>query len=219
MFNFLPQNISNQETTDYGFSGYKLPNYGSNFKLPSVGTGSTNLPSTNYGFTGSKLPSYGQSAFAGESFNNDIEKYKKYFAGNFDTTANMPNPLSNSTALEGVGNAANTNTKGITESMWDRFINAPFLSTIDPKTNQITQGTGNFLLSGLNSAMNMFMGLKSYNLMKQQVEMQKREYEKNFQAKQQMVNSAMEDRQKARVASNPNAYMNVNDYMNKYGIK
>ena len=211
MFNFLPQNASTQETTNYGFSDFKLPGVSSEFKLPSVGSNYTNFTSNFPSFNGAVNNNFSQS-----SFSDDMAHFKKYFDNQYNAAMNPSNSVFNTSVPE---NIPNTGTKPAGESLWDRFINAPFLSTIDPKTNQITQGTGNFMLSGLNSAMNYFMGIKSYNLAKQQIDMQKKEYERNFQAKQQMANSAMEDRQKARVASNPNAYMNVNDYMNKYGIK
>ena len=35
----------------------------------------------------------------------------------------------------------------------------------------------------------------------------------------QTLNTQMEDRQRARVASNPTAYQSVGDYMNKNGLK
>ena len=211
MFNFLPQDTSTQETTNYGFSGFKLPNTNSVFKLPTANAGYTNF-ATNF-------PSFNETAntnFSQNSFNDDLAHFKKYFDNQYNAAMNPSNSVFNTSVTE---NTPNKGTKPTGESWWDRFTNAPFLTTIDPKTGQITQGTGNFMLSGLNSAMNLYMGIKNYNLAKQQIDMQKKEYERNFQAKQQMANSAMEDRQKARVASNPNAYMNVNEYMNKYGIK
>lgn len=211
MFNFLPQNASTQETTNYGFSGFKLPGVSSEFKLPSVGSNYTNFASNFPSFNGAVNNNFSQS-----SFSDDMAHFKKYFDNQYSAAMNPSNSVFNTSVTE---NIPNMGTKPAGESLWDRFTNAPFLSTIDPKTNQITQGMGNYMLSGLNSAMNLFMGIKNYNLAKQQIDLQKKEYERNFQAKQQMVNSAMEDRQKARVASNPNAYMNVNDYMNKYGIK
>lgn len=211
MFNFLPQDTSTQETTNYGFSGFKLPNTNSVFKLPTTNSGYTNFATNFPSFNGAVNNNFSQS-----SFSDDMAHFKKYFDDQYNAATNPSNSVFNTATFE---NSSNMGTKPAGESLWDRFTNAPFLSTIDPKTNQITQGMGNYMLSGLNSAMNLFMGIKNYNLAKQQIDLQKKEYERNFQAKQQMVNSAMEDRQKARVASNPNAYMNVNDYMNKYGIK
>lgn len=66
------------------------------------------------------------------------------------------------------------------------------------------------LLQGLGSA---YMGMKQYGLAKDQLQFSKDAFNKNYAAQAAMTNSNMEDRQRARVASNPGAYQSVGDYM------
>lgn len=80
-----------------------------------------------------------------------------------------------------------------------------------PGWGSLALGTGQALLSG-------YMGMKQYGLGKKTLEQNKRQFDLNFGAQQKTINSRMEDRQKARVASNPGAYESVSDYMKKNGI-
>lgn len=71
-------------------------------------------------------------------------------------------------------------------------------------------------LRGLGSA---WMGMKQYGLAKDQLKESQRQFDKNFEAQRQLTNSRLEDRQRARVASNPGAYRSVGEYMQEYGVK
>jgi len=73
-------------------------------------------------------------------------------------------------------------------------------------------GLGQGLLSG-------YQGMKQFGLAEDQFKESQRQYEQNYAAQKQVTNADMEDRQRARVASNPGAYQSVNDYMTKNGIK
>lgn len=70
-------------------------------------------------------------------------------------------------------------------------------------------------LQGLGSA---YMGMKQYGLAKDQFDESKRQFELNYGAQKKLTNSRLEDRQRARVASNPGAYESVGSYMQKNGI-
>ena len=72
------------------------------------------------------------------------------------------------------------------------------------------------LIQGLGST---YMGMKQYGLAKEQLQFSKDSFNKNYAAQAQMTNASMEDRQRARVASNAGAYQSVGDYMAKNGIK
>ena len=72
------------------------------------------------------------------------------------------------------------------------------------------------LLQGLGSA---YMGMQQYGLAKDQLQFSKDSFNKNYAAQKSMTNATMEDRQRARVASNPGAYQSVGDYMAQNGIK
>ena len=73
-------------------------------------------------------------------------------------------------------------------------------------------GLGQGLLSG-------YQGMQQYGMAKDAFEESKRRYEKNYAAQKQITNADLEDRQRARVASNAGAYQSVSEYMNKNGIK
>jgi hypothetical protein len=71
-------------------------------------------------------------------------------------------------------------------------------------------------INGLGSA---FMGMQQYGLAKKTFDESRRQFNLNFDAQRSLTNSRLEDRQRARVASNPGAYQSVGDYMNRYGVK
>lgn len=66
---------------------------------------------------------------------------------------------------------------------------------------------------------NAFMGMKQYGLAKDQLAASKKQFETNFAAQKGLTNANLEDRQRARIASNAGAYQSVGDYMNKNGVK
>ncbi len=77
-----------------------------------------------------------------------------------------------------------------------------------------TAGLG--VLQGLGSA---YMGMKQYGLAKDAFAENKRQFGLNYDAQRTTTNSALEDRQRARVASNAGAYESVGNYMDRNGIK
>lgn len=79
-------------------------------------------------------------------------------------------------------------------------------------------GTGMQALGMLQGLGNLYLGMKNYGLAKDTLNQSKKEFEMNWGAQKNMVNSQLQDRQRARVASNPGAYQSVGDYMQQYGI-
>ena len=73
-------------------------------------------------------------------------------------------------------------------------------------------------LQGLASLGGLYLGMKQYGLQKQALNNARDQWNKNYEAQRKTINSQLEDRQRARVASNPTAYQSVGDYMNKYRI-
>lgn len=71
-------------------------------------------------------------------------------------------------------------------------------------------GTALGAASGL---MQGFMGMQNYGLAKDQLNFQKDAFEKNLANQTKLTNNSLEDRQRARVASNAGAYQSVDDYM------
>lgn len=81
------------------------------------------------------------------------------------------------------------------------------------------QGWAGPALQGVSSLANMYMGMKQYGLAKDQLAFQKDSFNKQYDANRTLTNSRLEDRQAARVASNPGAYQSVGDYMNQNKVK
>jgi len=82
-----------------------------------------------------------------------------------------------------------------------------------------TQGWGGMAIGAASGLLNGYMGMKQYGLAKDQLEEGKRQYDANYAAQRSTTNASLEDRQRARVASNSGAYESVGSYMNKNGIK
>lgn len=85
--------------------------------------------------------------------------------------------------------------------------------------NKDNPGWGGFALGALNAGSNIFFGMKQYGLAKQTLAENKRQFQLNYDAQKQTTNTALEDRQRARVASNAGAYQSVGDYMKENGVK
>ena len=80
-------------------------------------------------------------------------------------------------------------------------------------------GWGGLALNAAGGVASAFLGMKQYGLAKQTLEENKRQFGLNYAAQRQTTNTRLEDRQRARVASNANAYQSVGDYMAVNGIK
>lgn len=72
------------------------------------------------------------------------------------------------------------------------------------------------VVSGIGSS---YMGMQKLGLAKDTLKENKRQYNQNYQAQRDSINTQYEDRQRARVASNPGAYQSVGEYMDKNRIK
>lgn len=81
-----------------------------------------------------------------------------------------------------------------------------------------TTGWGMPVIQGASALMNGFMGMKNYGLAKKQFEFSKDMALKNLENQTKTINTQMEDRQRARVASNPGAYQSVDAYMKEKGL-
>ena len=77
---------------------------------------------------------------------------------------------------------------------------------------------GQLGLGGVTSLLNGYLGFQNLSLAKKQYQSQLDQFNKQWDANKRLTNASLADRQAARVASNPNAYQSVDDYMKKYGI-
>lgn len=83
--------------------------------------------------------------------------------------------------------------------------------------NGYVPGWGGMALGAASGIGQSLMAMKQYGLMEDQLKEQKRQFDINYAMQKKSFNSQVEDRQRARVASNPGAYESVSDYMKKYG--
>lgn len=82
-----------------------------------------------------------------------------------------------------------------------------------------TQGWGMPVLQGLGSVGNLYMGMRQYGLGRDMLRENRRQFDADYNNQRTLVNSQLEDRQRARVASNPGAYESVGAYMDKNRIR
>lgn len=87
------------------------------------------------------------------------------------------------------------------------------------KNGMQQQGWGGLALGAAQGLGSLYMGMKQYELAKDTLATNKAQFERQFQANKQLTNSNLEDRQRARVASNSGAYQSVGDYMAQNGVK
>ena len=73
-------------------------------------------------------------------------------------------------------------------------------------------GLGQGLMQG-------FQGMQQYGMAKKAFKEGQRQYNQDYAAQKKLTNANLEDRQRARVASNSGAYQSVSEYMEKHGIK
>lgn len=92
------------------------------------------------------------------------------------------------------------------------------LGYTDPSTGVQQQGWGGLALGAASALGNSYMGMKQYGLAKDALKENKRQYNQNYAAQRQTVNTQLEDRQRARVASNAGAYQSVGAYMDQNRI-
>lgn len=107
--------------------------------------------------------------------------------------------------------------------LWDKFTqgfkDSGFLGSFDKTTGVKTDGWGMPAMQAAQGLANAYMGMKQYGLFKDQLNFQKESFAKNYAAQQATLNTQLEDRQRARVASNAGAYQSVGEYMNTNRIK
>lgn len=77
---------------------------------------------------------------------------------------------------------------------------------------------GQLGIGALTGLANGYMGLQNASLARKQASQAQANWDKQWNANVQTTNASLADRQKARVASNPNAYESVDSYLKKYGI-
>ena len=97
-----------------------------------------------------------------------------------------------------------------------------FFDKFNPATNEKIQGWGMPAIQGVGALANAYLGYQQLQLGKSQLEQNKKIFNLNFGAQSQTLNTQMEDRQRARVASagsGSGSLDSVDSYMSKNAIK
>lgn len=93
------------------------------------------------------------------------------------------------------------------------------LGGVDTKSGMKTAGWAPLAL-GLGQAIyGGIQGQRTQKLAENQFKEGKRQFDLNYNAQRDTINTNLEDRQRARVASNPGAYQSVSEYLDKNRIK
>ncbi len=79
-------------------------------------------------------------------------------------------------------------------------------------------GAGGAITGGLGAISSLYGAYTANKLGQEELDFQRKTYNQNYAAQKRTTNAAMEDRQRARVASNSGAYESVDSYMNKNRI-
>jgi hypothetical protein len=80
-------------------------------------------------------------------------------------------------------------------------------------------GWGNLALGGINAGIQGYMGYKQLGLAKDQLDFQKKAFEKNYAAQRQTTNNQMRDRQRVRHADSGGRLASPEEYMSKNSVK
>ena len=97
-----------------------------------------------------------------------------------------------------------TATDGLKNTNWS---NMPFSSKLG------------FGLDALNSALDAISAHRAYKLGKSQLNFQKDQFNRQFEAQKGLTNSQLYDRQTIRNIENPGMFMSASEYLDKYGVK
>lgn len=100
---------------------------------------------------------------------------------------------------------------------WSAFMDSMMGTT--NKDGIKSEGWGGLALNAVSGIGSAWMGNEKLKLARDTLDQQKKEFDMNWGAQRSTTNASLEDRQRARIASNSGAYQSVGDYMNKYGIK
>lgn len=107
---------------------------------------------------------------------------------------------------------------GFMSSMGNWMKNSGITGSYDPATGVKSEGWGGLALGAGQGLFNAWLGMQQLGLAKDTLSFNKDQFNKNFGAQQKTTNARLEDRQRARVASNAGAYQSVGDYMQQNRI-
>ena len=74
-------------------------------------------------------------------------------------------------------------------------------------------------IGAITGGIGAWQGMQQNKLIRENMQQQAGQFREQMNLSKQNINRNIEDRQRARVASNPVAYESVDSYMKKYGVK
>lgn len=110
--------------------------------------------------------------------------------------------------------AGNALTKDVTASP-GLFSRQSLFGGTDPSTGISTGGWAPVALGAGQAIFGALQGNKALNMAEKQFQEGQRQFDLNFDAQRKTINTQLEDRQRARVASNSGAYESTDDYLRK----
>lgn len=208
-FNMTGSGWNNPAVTTNAFNGTGVP---AGPSIPSVRQfAAPVVPPVQY-----VQPGYVKDAFAYESANQPAYASLAGF-GSQDSWNKTITDMDGFNSQTGVN--APTYATGVTDANlgggWMDSLKGFMKSAVGDKDNP---GWGGLALGTANSLMSGYLGMKQYGLAKDSFAENKNQFALNYGAQRDSTNTELEDRQRARVAANPNA-VSVEDYMNKNRIK
>lgn len=165
----------------------------------------TAMPGTSYGQPMPTDPMTGQQDFM--SVLNPMTSLKM----------GSNSPLNTSPSFDMSFGTTPTSNQSFLDSAKSWLSDSGFLGSKLPDGTQV-QGWGMPALSAVSGLTNAFFGMQQLGVARDTLEQNKKQFQMNFDAQRKTTNAQLEDRQRARVASNSGAYQSVSDYMGKYGI-
>lgn len=100
----------------------------------------------------------------------------------------------------------------------DLFSRQSLFGGTNPTTGVSTGGWAPVALGAGQAIFGALQGNKATKLAENQFKESVRQFDLNFNAQRKTINTELEDRQRARVASNPGAYESVPDYLKKNSV-
>lgn len=94
-----------------------------------------------------------------------------------------------------------------------------FLDSYDANGLKIGQGWGGAAFGAAGGLASAYLGMKQYGMAKETLAANKDQFNRRFEAQRTTTNSQLEDRQRARVASNAGAYESVGSYMDRNAVR
>lgn len=165
----------------------------SNWNTPVAVPGTAGAPPAMIGADYEQMP--GQGMFAGSAVNRSMAPMATPSPSLMTTDPNMGNSFTGWLRSNGV------------------------IDSIDPQTGQKVGGYGGLALGAVQGLGSLYLGMQQYNLAKDALANSKSQFERNYAAQKTTTNASLEDRQRARVASNGGAYQSVGEYMAQNGVK